>query len=315
MQCCLRGLDLSWSQMDARGAAVLGQALAKNTSLLSLDVSNNRQARTTASQHAQLDAQLAGWLAGPHGCRLQEPLQWMAAAAGSLPLVVLLRLPSCRHGCCVSCSANRLPACSWCCSLEDEGGQLLSAALKTNRTLRSLFICHCGLGASAALAIAHAMRINRSLLAVHVRLQQQQHVPPSSPCCCSQGWSHVSQSVMLHAVVLPFSCRVQLDGNPLTEEGGRAIFRAVASGLSCKVTTKGCSYMVCRLPLRASKLLPSTHSVTVTLRTACLPVVLQYTYDLPFSYSAPRLHSPYSLDMTRPVDQAILFELCTMTAR
>lgn len=43
--------------------------------------------------------------------------------------------------------------------------------------------------------------------------------------------------------------------------------------------------------------------------------MLQYTYDLPFSYSAPRLHSPYSLDMTRPVDQAILFELCTMTAR
>lgn len=43
-QCRIKTLVVSWGQIDTRGAAVLGQALARNTSLAILDLSNNRYA-------------------------------------------------------------------------------------------------------------------------------------------------------------------------------------------------------------------------------------------------------------------------------
>jgi hypothetical protein len=41
----------------------------------------------------------------------------------------------------------------------------------------------------------------------------------------------------------------------------------------------------------------------------------QYTHDVAFSCTAPRIYSPYTLDMERPVDAAILFELSVIASR
>jgi hypothetical protein len=136
-----------------------------------------------------------------------------------------------------------------------------------NTDLQTLLVKHNGMGGCAALAFSYALRLNKTLKTLQVKLNVSVQLRERR-----NAWALVSGPTSL-----------QLDGNPLTEEGGRAIFRAIASGLTSRIGLEGCSFM--------------------------------YTHDVAFSYTAPRLFSPYSLDLSRPVDYSILSEILAIATR
>jgi hypothetical protein len=106
----------------------------------------------------------------------------------------------------------------------------------------------------------------------------------------------------------------QLENNPLTEEGGRALFRAIIEGLHCRISLKQCSFQV-RCGRSLYRMLAGPHNRRRSAQTlhqaAC---GCQDVRDIDFNYTSPRLFSPYLLDLGNPINCAILHELCVLAS-